>query len=256
MAEAPGRYCSNCGQALSPEDRFCPGCGRPVHRTASVPTPEADVPVPPPPRAGGAGATTAQQQPTWRAGWGRRHPILTGCLGIIALFFLFGIIGAALGGGGGSVKKEQPQAQKKPKPKPEYSVGQKAKVGNVQWSVKDASLTDQLKSSFGTQKRGRFIVVDFTFTNNRDEEVTLDPELHMILKDSQGREFGSDPDAWEFGPANLMICLEPVNPGLSKDGRVVYQVPPDANGFTLTLDDVELMEDKSAVFDLGSLGMR
>ena len=277
MAEAPGRYCSNCGQALSPEDRFCPGCGRPVHRTASVPTPEADVPVPPPPRAGGAGATTAQQQPTWRAGWGRRHPILTGCLGIIALFFLFGIIGAALGGGGGSVKKdepvaaaptgdeekkakeksekkEQPQAQKKPKPKPEYSVGQKAKVGNVQWSVKDASLTDQLKSSFGTQKRGRFIVVDFTFTNNRDEEVTLDPELHMILKDSQGREFGSDPDAWEFVPANLMIFLEPVNPGVSTDGRVIYEVASDANGFTLTLDDVELLEDKSAVFDLGNIG--
>src|SRR5215212_11162999 len=119
MAEAPGRYCSNCGQALSPEDRFCPGCGRPVHRTASVPTPEADVPVPPPPRAGGAGATTAQQQPTWRAGWGRRHPILTGCLGIIALFFLFGIIGAALGGGGdktagagggASTKNDEPAA--------------------------------------------------------------------------------------------------------------------------------------------------
>src|SRR5215213_6343597 len=206
MAEAPGRYCSNCGQALSPEDRFCPGCGRPVHRTASVPTPEADVPVPPPPRARDAGATTAQQQPTRRAGWGRRHPILTGCLGIIAL------------------------------------------------SVKDASLTDQLKSSFGTQKRGRFIVVDFTFTNNRDEEVMLDPELHMILKDSQGREFGSDPDAWEFVPANLMIFLEPVNPGVSTDGRVIYEVASDANGFTLTLDDVELLEYKSAVFDLGNIG--
>jgi hypothetical protein len=29
-----------------------------------------------------------------------------------------------------------------------------------------------------------------------------------------------------------------------------------ANGFTLTVDDVELMEDKSAVFDLGSIGPR
>ena len=46
----PGRYCGNCGQQLSPEGRFCPTCGRPVHRTAHVPTPEADVPVPPPPQ--------------------------------------------------------------------------------------------------------------------------------------------------------------------------------------------------------------
>jgi hypothetical protein len=50
MAEVPDRYCGNCGQELSPEGRFCPTCGRPVHRTAHVPTPEADVPVPPPPQ--------------------------------------------------------------------------------------------------------------------------------------------------------------------------------------------------------------
>jgi zinc-ribbon domain len=50
MAEVPERYCGNCGQELSPEDRFCPTCGRPVHRTAHVPTPEADAPVPPPPQ--------------------------------------------------------------------------------------------------------------------------------------------------------------------------------------------------------------
>ena len=47
--EQPHRYCSNCGQELLQEDRFCAGCGRAVHATAHVPTPEADVPVPPPP---------------------------------------------------------------------------------------------------------------------------------------------------------------------------------------------------------------
>src|ERR671916_2665823 len=95
--------------------------------------------------------------------------------------------------------------------------------------------------------------MDFTFTNNRNEEVTLDPQLHMVLKDSQGREFGPDPDAWEFVPVRLDIFLEPVNPGVSTNGRVVYQVAPDAKGFTLTLDDVEFLEDKSAVFDLGNI---
>src|SRR5918998_495734 len=49
MAGVPQRYCGNCGHELSPEDRFCPSCGRPVDRTAHVPTPEADAPVPPPP---------------------------------------------------------------------------------------------------------------------------------------------------------------------------------------------------------------
>ena len=94
------------------------------------------------------------------------------------------------------------------------------------------------------------------FTNNRPEEVTLDPELHMILEDSQGREFGSDIDAYEFVPTDLDLFLEPVNPGLSADGRVIYEVAPDATGLTLTLDDVEMLEDKSAVFDLGNLETR
>ena len=132
-------------------------------------------------------------------------------------------------------------------------MGETAQAGNVEWKVTDAFLTDQLKSTFGTQKGGDFVVVDFTFTNNRTEEVTLDPELHMLLKDSQGREFGTDADAWEFVPTDLMVFLEPVNPCVGTDGRVVYEVAPDANGFTLTLDDVELMGDESAVFDRGNL---
>jgi hypothetical protein len=45
------KYCRNCGHELAEDDHFCPNCGRPVHETAHVPTPEADVPVPrvPPP---------------------------------------------------------------------------------------------------------------------------------------------------------------------------------------------------------------
>ena len=44
------RYCRSCGQELREEDQFCANCGRPVHTTAHVLTPEADVTVPPPPQ--------------------------------------------------------------------------------------------------------------------------------------------------------------------------------------------------------------
>ena len=283
MAETPARYCSNCGQELNPEDQFCPNCGRPVQQTATVPTPEADVPVPPPPQAG---APPPPPVGGTQRSWPGRHPILTGCLGIVGVFCLlvFAIIAASVGGSGGGggsevaekdkkpraaapaddkkakPEKDEPQDQQnaskpkpKPQPKPQYRVGQTANVANVTWKVSDAFQTNQLNSSFGTHKQGRFVVIDFTFTNNRTEEVTLDPELHMILKDAKGREFGTDPDAYEYMPTDLDIFLEPVNPGVSTNGRVIYQVPADATGFTLTLDDVELMEDKKAVFDLGIL---
>jgi uncharacterized OB-fold protein len=42
MAEAPDRYCGNCGHELSPEDKFCRSCGTPAHQAATVTTPEAD----------------------------------------------------------------------------------------------------------------------------------------------------------------------------------------------------------------------
>jgi hypothetical protein len=269
MAEQPQRYCTNCGHELRPEDQFCPNCGTPVHRAAQVPTPGADRPVPPPPQPGAPGA--APQAPPQEQE-GRRRPLLLGCLAIFLLLVLAAIVlaGGGGGGGGGDQQKrqgqqaqqqpQQPQPQQEPqqepRPAPKYKVGQTAKVGNVEWTLTDAYLSDQLRSGFGTQKSGRFVVVDFTFTNNRDEEVTLDPELHMVLKDSQGREFGPDPDAWEFVPTNLNIFLEPVNPGVSQDGRVIYQVAPDAKGFTLTVDDVEFARDESAVFDLSNIAPR
>ena len=196
-----------------------------------------------------------------------------GCLGMFAVAVLLGALVSALAGGGGAgggagsggseqqaqnqnQGQQQAQQEQQPRPQADYTVGQTAQVGNVKWTVTDAFVTELLRSGFGTQKRGRFVVVDFTFTNNRPEEVTLDPELHMTLKDSRGREFGTDFDAWEFVPNDLNIFLEPVNPGISQDGRVIYEVPPDATGFTLTLDDVEFARDESAVFDLSDMGLR
>ncbi len=364
VAEAPDRYCGNCGHELSPEDRFCQNCGTPVHQAATVPTPEADVPVPPPPqqetRAQPLEQSEAQPRGRWTAG-----RLVLGCLGVFFVVFVVGACLAAIGANGGgnegeknkgsgggreatikpqlvvsspsdstTVTRDTVEVTGKVKPvtsdvtvngqsatldkdgsfstpvflnvgeneiritaengtkQAEYSrvvtrklsekeiaaekaaeeaaarkeaaeeaaknaaVGDTVRVGNVQWKVTDAFLTNQLKSNFGTQKRGRFVVVDFTFTNNRDEEVTLDPELHMVLKDSSGREFGTDLDAYEFMPVDLDIFLEPVNPGVSTDGRVIYEVPSDANGFTLKLDDVELMEDESAVFDLSNIPLQ
>jgi len=69
---AEDRYCRSCGQELESEDQFCGSCGRPVHATAHVPTPEADVPVPPPPQVednpvppGSGRAQTAPWGPVW-----------------------------------------------------------------------------------------------------------------------------------------------------------------------------------------------
>jgi hypothetical protein len=123
------RYCGNCGHELAEGDRFCPNCGRPVHETARVPTPEADIPVPPPPQqAGGTAPLPPQQAEAPQQSWTQRNARLVGCLGIIGvLLFLLLLIAAIPGGGGGgggggnvadkpqqeqnAAQQEQPQQQ-------------------------------------------------------------------------------------------------------------------------------------------------
>jgi hypothetical protein len=78
------RYCGNCGHALKPDDKFCSGCGKPVHETARVSTAE-DVADEVPPNDGGRRRTSGA--------------------GLLAVLLAFGFIVAlfAMAGGGANV---------------------------------------------------------------------------------------------------------------------------------------------------------
>jgi uncharacterized membrane protein YvbJ len=81
------RYCGNCGNALAEDDLFCPKCGKPVHETAAVPTPEADVAVPPLP----------QQDTRDAPGPTRTRPFLyQSCLNVGCAVILILIVGVVL----------------------------------------------------------------------------------------------------------------------------------------------------------------
>ena len=110
--QTPPRYCSVCHHELKPEDYlYCPKCGTPLILAAQVPTPEADraVPVPPQPDAGSLGEQAHQQPAQEQAaqeqlaqrGWWRRHPILSGGVGIIVVLLVFISVVWSLDGGGG-----------------------------------------------------------------------------------------------------------------------------------------------------------
>jgi hypothetical protein len=99
------RYCTNCGHELREEDRFCPSCGRPVHETAAVSTPEADVPVPLPPSQRIEGEDALQAEPPPHRSMANKL-LLFGCMGLglitVLLALVVGLAVVASSGGGGS----------------------------------------------------------------------------------------------------------------------------------------------------------
>jgi hypothetical protein len=105
------RYCGNCGHELREENRFCPNCGRPVHETAHVPTPEADVPVPPPLQAEGTVESPPQQdrstRPTewWQTSMGKALGIL------VAIVVVLSILASLAGGEETTSQADKPKKQ-------------------------------------------------------------------------------------------------------------------------------------------------
>ena len=104
--------------------------------------------------------------------------------------------------------------------------------------------------SFGDTKQGNFVVVDFTFTNQSNEAVTLD-SISLPLHDSKGRVYEADTDTFGYITAEKDIFLTQVNPGVTQEGAVIYTVAPDASGFTLHAGDLEFFGADEAKITLG-----
>src|SRR5215210_2966587 len=174
-----------------------------------------------------------------------------GCL-LLLLVVLVGfggcmaaIIGSS-GGGGGEQSPEDKYAAAKKKAAP---IGETVTAGDVAWTVQSVQHVTELKS-LGQRKKGNFIVVDLIFKNNGDEAATLDSSSLAIL-DDKGRTSETDTDASMYVPTNQDLFLDQVNPGVSKQGRAIFNVAPDAQNLILRAGDTNPFGGEDAYVDLG-----
>jgi hypothetical protein len=175
-----------------------------------------------------------------------------GCLVLLLLLFVGfagclaaiggGGGGSGGGGGGGEVGYDEAREQAVP-------VGETVETGDVAWTVNNVTQATEL-SSLGQKKQGNFIIVDLTFINNGQEPVTLDSSSLAIL-DDQGRTHETDPDASFYVNPNKDLFLNQVNPGVTKEGRAIFDVAPDAKGLILRAGDTDMFSDKNAYINLG-----
>ena len=185
-----------------------------------------------------------------------------GCGGLLGLLVLFVACSALLGGGGDENKETASSEDEKKKgtsskkeEEETVGIGQLLTVGDVQWTVTDANYTSQLvqqgvSPNMAKSEQGNFVVVDFDFTNNGNEAVTLDNES-LALIDSQGRESKTSADTSVYVPRERRLFLERMNPGVAKQGTAIFQVAPDASGFRLQAGDAKMFTNENGYVELG-----
>lgn len=85
--------------------------------------------------------------------------------------------------------------------------------------------------------RGKFIAVEFEITNTGNEPVAFWEQGMLSLRDSKGRSFSPNSDASIALVSDRDLFVYDYQPGLSYETVVVWDVPIDASGFTLDVNE-------------------
>ena len=178
---------------------------------------------------------------------------LSGCIGVILLglltvggcFALVANVEPTTDSESGSSEEKRKSDSSEGKQKSGSSKGEQSAVGigefvnggDVTWRVTDARQTKQLtqqgvSKQFAKTEQGNFVIVDFDFTNNGSDPVTLD-NASLALIDNQGRESNPSSDQFFYVPDDRQIFLENTNPGITKQGTTIFEVAQGASGFQL-----------------------
>lgn len=131
-----------------------------------------------------------------------------------------------------------------------HSIGESVVVGDVAWAVTDVEESDILVSRLGSEE-GHFIIVDITFQNNSNQDITFATPF-VTLVDGEGREFEPNIE-YNFNhiePENNMFAAH-VRPGVTKEGKIIYSVEPDSSGLQLQVGEARFASDETAYIDLG-----
>ena len=102
-------------------------------------------------------------------------------------------------------------------------IGDSLKVGDLVFTVSDASMTQELKSPLG-DKTGNWMVVTVTVGNESQEAVTIDSSFFKLVEDD-GTVYETDSDNLIYLDADDNFFLEKINPKLEKTGKVLFAVP-------------------------------
>lgn len=184
-----------------------------------------------------------------------------GCGGLIALFGLLMILGALLGNKNNEdsdvekittslegSQKENDSAVEKEKKK---GIGEELSIGKVVFKVNSIEETNIVTAGNGVFKYepsgdgAVFFIVNLTVRNDGNELINTDSSFFKLVSDS----------GVEYTPSTVITADEKfflfdgINPGLSKTGSVLFEVPAGLTGLDLKVK-TGLWGSKSGVIKL------
>ncbi len=123
-----------------------------------------------------------------------------------------------------------------------YKIGDSIQAGQFSWKITKVQTASQVGEEFygtlmGEKADGIFIILSVEVKNTGTSAEYL-MDSFLILVDEEGREFSPSSSAaiW-IKPAGSALLFEQVNPGITKKGKIVYDVPTDVKSFDLKIAD-------------------
>lgn len=121
-----------------------------------------------------------------------------------------------------------------------YSLGDTIQAGDFKWKITKVSTTGEIGQSlagsfFGEKADGIFVILDVEVENTGNSAEYL-TDSYIKLVDAQERVFSPNSLAAIYlKPEGSALVFEQVNPGLTKKGRIVYDVPENVKSFNVKI---------------------
>ncbi len=136
------------------------------------------------------------------------------------------------------------------------TVGETVTAGDVSWTVSEAYPQTELQTEGFPRETvsGNYVTVEFTVENVSEEPVTL-TEDSIVLFGEGGEKFLPEPDRNNgFVPPDLNMLFNErslLEPGVSREGRVNFELPAGASASVAQLGDTDPTTEEEKYVDLG-----
>ncbi|MBI2549143.1 DUF4352 domain-containing protein [Candidatus Woesearchaeota archaeon] len=168
----------------------------------------------------------------------------------IAIFIFIGliIISSLFGGNDDSTENAKPdeenraglQQQEQQQEVKTYQLGDEIQAGDFTWKITGVSTAKEIGQDlagtfFGETADGIFVIVDVEVSNTAKSAKYLTNSFVKLI-DEQSREFSPNTAAAIYlKPEGSALLFEQINPGITKKGKIVYDVPEGVNNFNVKI---------------------